>query len=156
MINFDAIEPDIFVGSAPASSVDIARIKQLKVSAVLSLQSDGDFRTHRIDWASLQKAYQYQNILVQRYPIQDFDEVDLGEKVAQPIMALHNLLNDGHRVYVHCNAGICRAPATVLGYLCHYRGMDVEQGLHYIRRNRPKANPYLRAVRRALSELNRD
>jgi hypothetical protein len=44
MIDFDQIETDIFIGSAPQSSVDVARLKQIKVTAVLSLQSDASER----------------------------------------------------------------------------------------------------------------
>lgn len=153
MINFDRIEGDIFVGSAPATSVDVARLKPLKITAVLSLQSDEDFKTHRINWRKLESAYQYNEIQVHRFPILDFDEVDLGNRLAEPVRALHSLLVAGHRVYVHCNAGVCRAPATVLGYFCYYRGMTLEEGLAYIRANRPQANPYKSAVVRAVAEL---
>jgi atypical dual specificity phosphatase len=153
MINFGRIEPEIFLGSTPQTSVDVSRLKQIKITAVLSLQSDSDFVTHRIDWNKLQSAYQYNDISVHRFPIVDFDEKDLGEKLAEPIKALKSLLTVGHRVYVHCNAGVCRAPATVLGYLCYARGMSLERGLDYIRRNRPQANPYQSAVLRALQQL---
>lgn len=153
MITFGQIESDIFVGSAPQSSVDVARLKQAGITAVISLQSDEDFRTHGIDWKKIQNAYQYSDILIERFPIRDFDEIDMGEKLAPSVVCLDKLLKVGHRLYVHCNAGVCRAPAAVLGYLCHFRGMDVDQGLNYIRKNRPQANPYLGAVKKALMEL---
>lgn len=153
MINFGRIETDIFLGSAPQTSVDVSRLKQMKITAVLSLQSDADFSAHRIDWQKLRSAYQYNDISVQRYPIIDFDEADLAKNLASPVEALGSLLANGHRVYVHCNAGVCRAPATVLGYLCHSRGMTIKQGLEYIRRNRPQANPYKNAVVLTLQEL---
>lgn len=154
MLNFGRIEGDIFIGNAPQSSVDVARLKQMKITAVVSLQSDQDFKSHRIDWKKLQSAYQYNDITIQRFPIIDFDENDLGERLYEPVKALHALLSAGHRVYVHCNAGVCRAPATVLGYLCYYRGMEIEQGLEYIRRNRPQAHPYVSAVEKTLSTLS--
>jgi len=154
MLNFGRIEGDIFIGNAPQSSVDVARLKQMEITAVVSLQSDQDFKSHRIDWKKLQSAYQYNDITIQRYPVIDFDEADLGERLHEPVQALHNLLTIGHRVYVHCNAGVCRAPATVLGYLCHYRGMEIEQGLEYIRRNRPQAHPYISAVEKAIENLS--
>jgi protein-tyrosine phosphatase len=154
MINFARIEPNIFVGSAPQSGVDVARLRQMKISAVVSLQSDEDLKAHRIDWKNLQSAYQNNNINLQRFPIKDFDEADLGNKLAQPVMALNALLSVNNRVYVHCNAGVCRAPATVLGYLCHFRGMSIEEGLAYVRQNRPQAHPYISAVERALADLS--
>lgn len=156
MINFDRIEADIFIGSAPQNSVDASRLKQMKITAVLSLQSDQDFKTHRIDWKKLQSVYQYNDITVQRFPIIDFDESDLAKRLFEPVKALHLLLTNGHRVYVHCNAGVCRAPATVLTYLCHYRGMTIEAGMEYIRRNRPQANPYKSAVKTALLQLSEE
>ena len=153
MLNFGHIESDIFVGYAPQSSVDVARLAQMRVTAVLSLQSDEDFRTHAIDWKKMKGAYEYNNIEVHRFPILDFDENDLARRLEQPVVQLHNLLVSGRRIYVHCNAGVCRAPATVLAYLCHYRGMSLEHGLEYIRRNRPQANPYLGAVQKTLDSL---
>jgi len=153
MINFGPIETNIYIGNAPQTAVDVSRLNQMAVTAVLSLQSDQDFKNYRIDIDELQNAYNANDILFQRFPIIDFDEQDLGKKLAQPVQALHRLLEAEHRIYVHCNAGVCRAPATVLGYLCHYRGMGIEQGLAYIRENRPQANPYIRAVEKALNEL---
>ncbi len=153
MINFNQIEANIFIGSAPQSDVDVMRLRQMKITAVVSLQSDHDLAGFRIDWKKLQDGYKQNNIAIERFPIIDFDEVDLGNRLAEPIQALNALLAVGHRVYVHCNAGICRAPATVLGYLCHYKEMPIEQGLNYIRQNRPQANPYKRAVVRALANL---
>lgn len=155
MINFDRIEADIFLGSAPATSVDVARLATMKVTAVLSLQSDEDFKTHGINLKKLQSAYNYNKITLHRFPILDFDEIDLGKRLAEPVHALHGLLTQGHRIYVHCNAGVCRAPATVLGYLCHYRGMSIDQGLDYIRQQRPQANPYLAAVKKSLDDLSK-
>jgi atypical dual specificity phosphatase len=153
MLNFGHIESDIFVGCAPQSSVDVARLGQMRINAVLSLQSDDDFITHAIDWKKLQSAYQYNNIEIHRFAIRDFDEFDMSRRLEAPVMQLHNLLVAGRRIYVHCNAGVCRAPATVLAYLCHYRGMSIEHGLEYIRRNRPQANPYVDAVEKTLSAL---
>ena len=153
MINFDRIENNIFIGTAPQNDVDVTRLAKMKITAVVSLQSDHDLAGLRIDWKKLQSNYQDNNVSIQRFPIIDFDEVDLGNRLAEPIQALNALLAVGHRVYVHCNAGICRAPATVLGYLCHYKGMDVKGGLRYIRENRPQVHPYINSVEQALKRL---
>ena len=153
MINFSRIENDIFIGSTPQIEADVMRLQEAKVSAALSLQSDSDLKAYRIDWKKLQSFYQYNDIAVQRFQIIDFDEVDLGNKLTSPIKALNGFLSDGHRVYVHCNAGVCRAPATVLGYLCHYRGLSLQEGLDHIRKHRPQANPYINAVSKALAQL---
>ena len=153
MINFDLIQAKLYVGSCPYADDDIAKLKQLKVSALISLQSDVDLTARNIDWADLQSMYRASEILAERYPIHDFDEIDLGNKIIPPINSLHRLLTAGHNVYLHCNSGVCRAPAVVLGYLCHYEGMTLEAGLRQIRISRPIASPFQGAVKKALLEL---
>lgn len=153
MINFSRIENNLYLGSAPANSVDAARLKSMNVTAVLCLQSNDDFKAHRISLEKLQNAYSYNEIQFLRFPIQDFDETDLGNRLPEPVRALNNLLSVGHTVYLHCNVGVCRAPATLLAYLCHYRDMSIQAGLDYIREQRPQVNPYIGAVNRALIEL---
>lgn len=153
MINFSRIESSLFIGSAPQNEVDVSRLLKMKITAVLSLQSDADLKSHNIDWKKLQSAYEYNNIHAQRFPVIDFDELDLGEKLPAPVNTLNQMLEMQHRVYVHCNAGICRAPATVLTYLCHFRGMTPEEGLAYLRKERPQVHPYMSAVNIALDKM---
>lgn len=155
MINFGPVEPTLLIGNAPQGRVDVARLKQMRITAVLSLQSDFDFKTHDIDIETLQSAYQENDIQLHRISIIDFDETDLGNNVAEAAKTLNQLLSVGHSVYVHCNAGVCRAPATVLTYLCFYRDMSVDAGLEYIRLARPQAHPYLSAVNRGLEQLQK-
>jgi atypical dual specificity phosphatase len=154
MINFNPIDQFIFIGSTPQNEMDVARLAQMKVSAVLSLQSDVDLKQHRIDWKKLQAEYNARNITVARFPIMDFDEDDLGNKIAAPIQQLKQYLDVGHRVYVHCNAGICRASSTVLGYYMAYKGMSFDQGLAFIRTHRPQVNPYKNAVLKGVKALS--
>lgn len=157
MINFNRIEEDIFVGSAPRNQIDVKRLdSQLKVTAVLSLQSDADFKNYKIDFDEISNAYQTVDIQFYRFPITDFDAVDMSKKLVEPVQMLANLLDQDHRVYVHCNAGICRAPGTVLGYLHAYKGMDLDEGLAYMREKRPMVNPYMDAVRLAMKTLKVD
>ena len=154
MINFDPIEKNIIVGSTPHNRVDVARLSHMRITAILSLQTDADLKAHAINWRELKNAYEKTDITAFRFPITDFDEIELGQKLAEPIICLEKLVSQGRRVYVHCNAGICRAPATVLGYLCHFRGMSLEEGLIYLRERRPKVHPYLSSVKTALGELS--
>ena len=156
MINFDLIQARVYVGSGPNSKEDIARLKELKVSAVISLQTDEDMHSRNVDWQALQNWYQESDISVQRFPIKDFDEADLEQNIAQPIQTLNHLLSNSHRVYIHCNTGVCRAPAVVLGYLCHYEGMTVGAALQQIQIARPIASPYRTAVKNAVAALEAD
>lgn len=47
---------------------------------------------------------------------------------------LNRMINEqGLHVYVHCTAGMGRAPAAVLVYLCLYRGMEPEEARVFVK-----------------------
>ncbi len=54
---------------------------------------------------------------------------------------------DGLKVYVHCTAGMGRAPAVVLVYLCLYKGMEPEEARVYVKSYRNVSVPNMNAVR---------
>ena len=56
-------------------------------------------------------------------------------------------------MYIHCNTGICRAPAVVLGYLIHYEAMSLQAAMRQIQIARPIASPYRSAVTKAVERL---
>lgn len=54
---------------------------------------------------------------------------------------------DGLQVYVHCTAGMGRAPAVVLTYLCLYTGMEPDEADLFVKSHRKVSVPNMRAVR---------
>ncbi len=142
------------MGSGPSGEEDIERLKQMNITAVISLQTDDDLSSRQLEWQQLENWYQKGDINAQRFPIKDFDETDMTAKIGQPIQHLNQLLLDSQRIYIHCNTGICRAPAVVLGYLCHYEAMSVESAMRQIQIARPIASPFRTAVKNALLGLD--
>lgn len=55
--------------------------------------------------------------------------------------------NDGLKVYVHCTAGMGRAPAIVLVYLCLFKGMEPEEARAYVKSYRTVSVPNMNAVK---------
>ncbi len=143
MIQFDRIQPRIFVGTCPSAETDVIRLRRsLGVTAVLNLQTDADFEKWNIDWASMELAYQRSEILVIRLPVVDFDRNDLKHKIQSAGDALTSLLNVGHSVYVHCTAGMERSPATVIAHLVQDQGYTLDQAIDEVRTRRDCA-PYV-------------
>ncbi len=77
--------------------------------------------------------------------MRDFNLRDQQERLPEAVASLHRLISDGHRVYVHCTAGINRAPLTVLAYLTFVEGMTSADAMVLIRRGRPEASPHWEA-----------
>ena len=57
-------------------------------------------------------------------PLADSERCDAGRFI-EAVEALHELLRDGHRVVVHCEAGISRSPSVVGAYLVRRRLGDL-------------------------------
>lgn len=146
MIDATLIKPDILIGTYPQNEVDLDRLMSgPKITAVLNLQTDNDFRTLRVNWAKFEHAYKARGMLCQRWPIVDLSPSSLENRLEGAVDVLDQLLGDGHRVYVHCSAGIGRAPAVVMGYLAWYQGMGLKAAIELVKRLRPCA-PYIDSI----------
>jgi len=151
MISINQITKNIFVGSSPKDEKDIVALYQkYQINSVISLQTNKDMQTRNLILEHIEKIYQGLGIEFKRFPIIDVDSADMVAKLIYPIRHLIDEVKRDNRIYVHCNAGICRASSTVLGYLYYYEGMSLKEGSKYIRERRPIANPDIEAVRQVI------
>jgi len=152
MIHYNQILPELYVGTYPQDPMDIQLLKnRSRVTAVLNLQSDEDFEEREIDWPALEAVYQNLSIEVRRVPMRDFDHDDQAEKLAEAVEMLAALLNAGHVVYLHCNAGMGRSPLTAMAYLYWHRNISREDAISYVKMRRP-CFPYEDLLEAALKD----
>ena len=126
MINFNRIEENIFVGTCPGNLIDVQRLKQAGITAVMNLQTKSDYVDLGIDWPRLESHYHQSNIAIYALPIIDHDDDDLTAKLPTAAATLADIVARGHRVYVHCTAGMQRSPSVVIGYLAWHRKLSLE------------------------------
>lgn len=147
MINFDMMFKNLFIGSCPKTPVDVDRLhNSLKVTSVLNLQTDDDFAQWGVNWPAVEARYVDTGIACTRFPILDWHEDDLRLRLDDAAHTLAELIALEHRVYVHCTAGIGRAPATVMAYLAWHAGYSLDDAIDYVA-SRRKVQPYLEAIR---------
>lgn len=113
------------------------------MSAILSLQSDECVSSLGIDVPSIKERCVEENVLHARLGMRDFDRDDATAMLPDAVRTLAALVGSGRRVYVHCTAGINRAPLTVVGYLIFVKGMTADDAIGLVKRSRPVANPYM-------------
>ena len=154
MITFDPVLDRIFVGTCPGSVLDVSRIKQAGISAILNLQTDSDFAACSIDWPLLENEYHRQEIAVCRYPIVDFDDDDMKSQLAGAASTLNEMLDNRHRVYVHCTAGRQRSPSVVIGYLAWHQEYDLDRALKLVMKAR-NCDPPVHVIKSVDALLNR-
>jgi len=149
MINFDRITRTIFVGTYPQSPLDIDRLRDgARITAVVNLQSDQDIKALSLDWPRLEKHYAKREIIVYRHPILDFDPEDLTRLMREAVTRVGELEAVGHRIYIHCTAGVGRGPAIAIGHLAWNLGWNLDSAYEFVL-SRRSCDPYIDAIRNA-------
>lgn len=150
-LTFAQILPRLFVGSHPRTIADIERLRQeLGVTAVLNIHTDEDMSAVLLDFPPLEAHYRTCRVELRRVPMLE-QQPELRAKLRACIGALNELLAGGHTVYLHCTAGIGRAPTVAIGYLHFHLGWELDVAVAHVKRLR-ECNPHLEALRLALED----
>lgn len=63
------------------------------------------------------------------------------ERLAKAVDLVHRSLSQQLPIYVHCLAGIERAPMVCIAYLCSYHDLDLWEAVNWLKQVRPCASP---------------
>ncbi|CAF1307928.1 unnamed protein product [Adineta steineri] len=136
IMHYGRVNDKLYVGGCPRTLEHIENVlkKELNVTAVLNLQVVKDIErnckkilgddhvpepNNEYDLASvdiLRKAYEQAGILFLWVPITDLSSTGRELMSPQATLVLKTVLEKGHKVYVHCNAGVGRAFGIVCAY----------------------------------------
>lgn len=138
----EILESRLWVGSYIRPE-DVAYLRQLGIKTVLSLQSDRDFEHYGISLKVLLHSYELAGIHLHRIPIRDFDKSELAANLALGVKELTEaLVPEEAKVYVHCTAGINRAPTLVAAYLMQAQKLSARDAFEFVCMKR-HCSPYL-------------
>jgi len=152
-MNYTRITPNLIVGSQPQNAEDIDRLKEEEgVTAILNLQQDKDIEYWGIDLGSIVKRCQELGIRHMRRPARDFDPDSLRKELPKAVSSLDWAISKGGTVYVHCTAGLGRAPAVAIAYLFWFCDMDLNKAYDMVTSKRP-CGPKRNAIRGATYDL---
>ena len=141
----------IYIGPYPQSENDFQIIAQNGIDSILNVQSDKDLIFRQINHTLQLKQANNLGITINRYPIEDFNQEDLFEKLKGAGDLLNKLIKEGKTVYVHCTAGMSRAAATVIIYLVLYENYTVEDATNFCKKHRPVICPNYGVINRIAS-----
>ncbi|KAG1655815.1 hypothetical protein FOA52_008378 [Chlamydomonas sp. UWO 241] len=155
-INFDRVLPDLIVGSCLQTAADVDRLAEEEgVTTVFCLQEDSDLEYFGIDMAAIKaRCKERGDIRHVRFRIADFNPFDLRGKLPKAVTRLAKAHDPaaGGSVYIHCTAGLGRAPAAAVAYMAWVRGMQVDEALAMTKAARACA-PKIEAIRSATADL---
>lgn len=97
------------------------------ITAVVSVQDDGDLKSKGLVLSELERAYREHGIAFHRLPVPDGDGEALAARLDDLLPLLARLLAAGERVYLHCNAGFNRAPTIAIAHLHANGGLPLAE-----------------------------
>jgi protein-tyrosine phosphatase len=115
------------------------------ITTVVSLQDADDLRVKGLELPALERAYAEHRLRFHRIPVADYDSSQLAAQLDQILIRIVDALAAGQRVYVHCNAGMNRAPTVAIAYLHRYRGCSLSAALDLVKSRRACA-PYMQLL----------
>jgi atypical dual specificity phosphatase len=131
-----AITDSLLVGEYPRVS-DIDWLKhEFGITAIHNLQDDEDLRINGIDVLSLREACRRHQIKLVRTPIRDGSSDDMAARLSDALQSLQHLLDKSERVYLHCNAGLNRAPTLAIAWLRANGGMSLNEAMAHVKKRR--------------------
>jgi len=129
-MNCHRVLPNLFVGPDPREVADFEALRSLKITAILSLQTEDDLRDRGLGWEQETGRAAAMDFL--NMPVTDFDSADLQRRLPECVRALDGMLKAGHSVYVHCTAGVSRSPTVVVAYLHRCLAWPLAQALSHV------------------------
>ncbi|MGA2409207.1 MAG: dual specificity protein phosphatase family protein [Candidatus Binataceae bacterium] len=106
------------------------------VTAIHNLQDDEDLRINALDASALRAIAAQNQMRYVRTPIQDGSADDVAARLVAALDDLATLIKAGDRVYLHCNAGLNRAPTLAIAWLRAHGGMSLNEALAHVKRRR--------------------
>ena len=130
------ITPYLLIGEYPRVE-DVRWLKDsFAVSAIHNLQDDDDLRINGLDIAALRRECEANEIKLVRTAIQDGSADAMAERLKVALDDLHRLIASGRRVFLHCNAGLNRAPTLAVGYLRAHGKMSLDEAVAHVKQRR--------------------
>jgi protein-tyrosine phosphatase len=141
----DPVLPELLVGEYP-NVADVPWLRDTHgVTAVVCLQDEADLASKRLRLADLRSAYEQAGIAFDHLPVADGDPELLANRLPTIVEVVHDHLERGAVVYLHCNGGLNRAPTSAIAYVHRYRGLSLAAAVDFVKRRR-SCVPYVRAL----------
>ncbi|KAF1860619.1 hypothetical protein Lal_00021664 [Lupinus albus] len=151
-MNYNFIRPDLIVGSCLQSPEDVDKLRKIGVKTIFCLQQDSDLEYFGVDINTIREyAKTFNDIQHLRAEIRDFDSFDLRMRLPAVLGELYKAVNsNGGVTYIHCTAGLGRAPA--LAYMFWVQGYKLNDALGLLLSKR-SCFPKLDAIKSATADI---
>ncbi|MBN3311095.1 EPM2A protein, partial [Amia calva] len=143
-MHYSRILPKVWLGSCPRQleHVTVKLKHELGVTAVMNFQTEWDViqnssgckrkKAEVMSPETMMELYRDYGLVYVWIPTPDMSTEGRIRMLPQAVFLLHGLLENGHTVYVHCNAGVGRSTAAVCGFLMYVTGWSIREVQYYV------------------------
>lgn len=159
----------LIIGSCLQTPADVDTLKKEGVGVIFNLQEDQDMAHFHIDIEAIQRHAAEVGIEHVRSPITDFDPLSLRRHLPDAVRRLRAAMAkrpamEGEEeeapeagsapitVYIHCTAGLGRAPGVALAYMFWILGINLDEAYRQLYQVR-RCHPQLKMIRAATCDL---
>ncbi|KAK7343930.1 hypothetical protein VNO77_13062 [Canavalia gladiata] len=153
-MNYNFIRPDLIVGSCLQTPEDVDKLRRIGVKTIFCLQQNPDLEYFGVDINAIREyAKTCNDIQHLRAEIRDFDGFDLRMRLPAVVSKLYKAINsNGGVAYIHCTAGLGRAPAVALAYMFWVLGYKFNEA-HRLLQSKRTCCPKLDAIKSATADI---
>ncbi|KAI5578391.1 hypothetical protein BDE02_08G025300 [Populus trichocarpa] len=153
-MNYNFIRPDLIVGSCLQTPEDVDKLRKIGVKTIFCLQQDPDLEYFGVDISAIQDyAKACGDIQHLRAQIRDFDAFDLRKRIPAVVSKLYKAINrNGGVAYIHCTAGLGRAPAVAMAYMFWFQGYKLSDACDLLLSKR-SCFPNLDAIKNSTADI---
>jgi len=122
-IHYNRIDENIWVGSCPRKLEHIYMLKSEGITAVINLQSLDDIQNN---CPNIDNWYRDAELPYIWLPTEDFNR---SKSIIPPhaVFILNGLIENGHKVYVHCTGGIDKSIGVICGYYSIIKRLPIRE-----------------------------
>ncbi|XVE68734.1 hypothetical protein DITRI_Ditri09bG0093100 [Diplodiscus trichospermus] len=156
-MNYNFIRPDLIVGSCLQTPEDVDKLRKIGVKTIFCLQQDPDLEYFGVYIGAIQDyARKCGDVEHIRAQIRDFDAFDLRMRLPAVVSKLHKAINrNGGVTYIHCTAGLGRAPTVAMAYMFWVQGYKLSKA-HRLLLSKRSCCPKLDAIKSATADILTD
>ncbi|XP_060184728.1 phosphoglucan phosphatase DSP4, amyloplastic-like [Lycium barbarum] len=153
-MNYTFILPDLIVGSCLQTPEDVDKLRSIGVKTIFCLQQNPDLEYFGVDISAIREyANKCGDIEHLRAEIRDFDAFDLRLRLPAVMSILTKAINrNGGVTYIHCTAGLGRAPAVALTHMFWVQGYKLNEAFNLLVSKR-SCCPKLTAIKSATADI---
>lgn len=151
---YHEIDRGLICGSQPRNAADVEFLHNEEgVTTIVSMQQDKDAAYWGVNLDEVYRKAHELGMKVVRRPARDFDPNSLRYSLPGAVSAINHTLENQGRAYVHCTAGLGRAPAVVIAFLYWFRNFqNLDEAYQHLTSIRP-CGPKRDAIRGATYDM---